>query len=226
VRYLADPDAIYRQSFAIIASECDLSRFPVETRDIAVRMIHACGMTDLEPDIRIDPALPAAVEGAVRAGKPVFADCEMVRSAILRRWLPAPDSIVCTLNDVAARTLGIANNTTRSAAAVSLWRPRLKGAVAVIGNAPTALFSLLDLIDSGGPRPAAIVATPVGFVGAADAKAELVRNSRGIPFATVLGRRGGSAMAAAALNAILATSKPIGWHAADRQAGETLEEVP
>jgi precorrin-8X/cobalt-precorrin-8 methylmutase len=204
VNYLADPDAIYRQSFAIIASECDLSRFPVETRDIAMRMIHACGMTDLARDILIDPSLRAAVERASGAGKPVFADCEMVRSAILGRRRAGPESVVCTLNDADARELGIANHTTRSAAAVRLWRPRLEGAVAVIGNAPTALFALLGLIDAGGPRPAAIIATPVGFVGAAEAKAELARSSRGIPFATVLGRRGGSAMAAAALNAILA----------------------
>jgi precorrin-6Y C5,15-methyltransferase (decarboxylating) len=207
VKYLRDPDEIYRQSFAVIAAECDLSRFVPGARAIAVRMIHACGMTDLAPDIRIEPNFPAAVEQAVSNGRPVFTDCEMVRSAIAASH-PASGEVICTLNDTLVNQHGVEHRTTRSAAAVNLWVPRLDGAVAVIGNAPTALFALLEIIDGGGPRPAAIIATPVGFVGAEEAKAELARHSRGIPFVTVLGRRGGSAMAAAAFNAVISRRMP------------------
>jgi precorrin-8X/cobalt-precorrin-8 methylmutase len=204
VKYLSDPDEIYRQSFAAIAAESDLSGIAPEARDIAVRMIHACAMPDIAPDIRIDPRLRAAVERALSAGSPIFADCEMVRCAIAARHLPSGCSVVCTLNDPEVRRRCLDRKTTRSAAAVSLWEPRLRGAVAVIGNAPTALFALLELIDGGSPPPAAIIATPVGFVGAAEAKAELAGDGRGIPFITVLGRYGGSAIAAAALNAVIA----------------------
>ena len=203
MKYLRDPEQIYRQSFATIAAESDLSNIVPEARAIAIRMIHACGIADIANDIRIDPRLPAAVKHALNTGKPIFVDCEMVRSAITATSLPET-SIICTLNDPEARQRGLENKTTRSAAAVSLWAPRLQGAVAVIGNAPTALFALLEMLDSGSPSPAAVIATPVGFVGAAEAKAELARDGRGIPFATVLGRRGGSAIAAAALNAVIA----------------------
>lgn len=204
MNYVKNPDEIYRQSFATIAAEADLSGIATEVRDIAIRMIHACGMTDIAPDIRIDSRLPAAVRCSVSTGKPIFADCEMVRCAIATRHLPDAGSIICTLNDSEARRRGLEGKTTRSAAAVSLWQPRLQGAVAVIGNAPTALLALLEMIDGGAPPPAAIIATPVGFVGAVEAKAELARNGRDIPFLTVLGRRGGSAIAAAALNAAIA----------------------
>jgi precorrin-6Y C5,15-methyltransferase (decarboxylating) len=207
VNYLRDPDEIYRQSFAVIAAECDLSYFVPGARAIAVRMIHACGMTDLASDIHIEPNFPAAVKQAVSNGRPVFTDCEMVRSAIAASHL-ASGEVICTLNDALANQRGVEHRTTRSAAAVNLWVPRLDGAVAVIGNAPTALFALLEIIDGGGPRPAAIIATPVGFVGAEEAKAELARHSRGIPFVTVLGRRGGSAMAAAAFNAVISRRMP------------------
>jgi precorrin isomerase len=203
VNYLKDPDAIYRQSFAAIRAETDLSRLPAAAQPIALRLIHACGMTDILDDLRIDPALPEAVRGAFRAGASILADCEMVKAGVMTRLLPAGCEIVCTLNQPEARTLGQETNTTRAAAAVTLWKPCLSGAVVVIGNAPTALFALLEIIDAGAPKPAAIIAMPVGFVGAAEAKAELARDSRGIAFATLLGRRGGSAMAAAALNAVL-----------------------
>jgi precorrin-8X/cobalt-precorrin-8 methylmutase len=203
VNYLKDPDAIYSRSFAAIRAETDLSRLPAAARPVALRLIHACGMTDILDDLRIDPGLPEAVRGALRAGAPILADCEMVKAGVMTRLLPSGCEIICTLNRPQARTLGRQANITRSAAAVTLWRPYLAGAVAVIGNAPTALFALLEMIDAGGPRPEAIIAMPVGFIGAAESKAELARDSRGITFATLLGRRGGSAMAAAALNAIL-----------------------
>jgi precorrin-8X/cobalt-precorrin-8 methylmutase len=167
-------------------------------------MIHACGMVNIVGDLRIDPLLPAAVTTALAARHPILTDCEMVRSGILTRSLPPGIEIVCTLNDGRTRDIGLARKITRSAAAVELWKPYLASAVVVIGNAPTALFALLDLIDQGGPLPSAIIAAPVGFIGAAESKAELVSTPRGIPFATLLGRRGGSALAAAALNAIIA----------------------
>ncbi|HEY7765114.1 MAG TPA: precorrin-8X methylmutase [Aestuariivirgaceae bacterium] len=202
MHYLSDPEAIYRQSFAAIRAEADLSALPDEVQPIAIRLIHACGMTDLLPDLRIDRSLSQAVRSALRTGAAILADCEMVRAGISSQALPEATRILCTLNESEARELGRKSGTTRSAAAVKLWKPMLAGAVAVIGNAPTALFSLLEMIDEGCPRPAAIIAMPVGFVGAAEAKAELAANPRGIPHATLLGRRGGSAMACATLNAI------------------------
>ena len=204
MNYVKDPDAIYRLSFAAIRAETDLSPLPKAVQPIALRLIHACGMTDILDDLRIDSALPEATRGALHSGAPILADCEMVKAGIMTRLLPSGCEIICTLNHPEARALGRTACTTRSAAATVLWKPHLTGAVVVIGNAPTALFALLEMIDKGGPRPAAIIAMPVGFVGAADAKAELVRNPRGIAYATLLGRRGGSAMAAAALNALLA----------------------
>jgi precorrin-8X/cobalt-precorrin-8 methylmutase len=203
VNYLKDPDDIYRQSFAAIRAEADLSCLPAPAQPIALRLIHACGMTDILDDLRFDPMLPGAAGDALRKGAAILCDCEMVKAGIMAGLLPPGCEIICTLNDPEARTLGLEARTTRSAAAVTLWKPHLAGAVVVIGNAPTALFALLETIDAGGLKPAAIIATPVGFVGAAEAKAELARNPRGIPYATLLGRRGGSAMAAAALNAIL-----------------------
>jgi precorrin-8X/cobalt-precorrin-8 methylmutase len=201
---LMDPDAIYRQSFATIRGEVDLSGLPAAVRPLALRLIHACGMTDILADLVIDAGLPEAVRAGLAAGAPILADCEMVKAAISRRFLPAGAAVTCTLNAPAAAAIGKANTITRSAAAVDLWRPHLAGAVVVIGNAPTALFALIDLIDAGGPRPAAIIAFPVGFVGAVESKAELAANPRAIPIATLKGRRGGSAMAAACFNAIFA----------------------
>lgn len=200
--YLRNPEAIYAESFATIRAEADLSGLDPALHEIAIRMIHACGMVDLVADIAGTPDLADAVRKAIAAGAPVFCDCEMVRAGIIRRQLPETTELVVTLNAPNIAELAKLLGTTRSAAAVELWRPRLEGAVVVIGNAPTALFHLLDMIDAKGPRPAAIIATPVGFVGAAESKARLADTSHGIPFVTVRGRRGGSAIAAAALNAI------------------------
>jgi precorrin-8X/cobalt-precorrin-8 methylmutase len=202
IDYLRDPQAIYARSFAIIREEANLLRFSANEQAIAIRMVHACGMTDLVNDLTINPGFVEAALAALRAGKPIFADAEMVKHGIIVRTLPARNEIICTLNDPRAREIGIAQGITRSAAAIELWQPQLEGALVAIGNAPTALFHLLELIDGGGSKPAAIIACPVGFVGAAESKAELAVNSRGIPFMTIKGRRGGSAMAAAVVNAL------------------------
>ncbi|MCB1377259.1 MAG: precorrin-8X methylmutase [Alphaproteobacteria bacterium] len=198
IHYLRDPEAIYAQSFAIIRAEADLSALPGDATDVATRVIHACGMPEIAGDLRISDDFVCAARSALAERKPVLADAEMVRHGIIVKAL----KVICTLNDPQARELGIAAGITRSAAAVEMWRPHLEGAVVVIGNAPTALFALLEMIDGGGPRPAAIAAFPVGFVGAAESKAELVANPRSVPYATLLGRKGGSAMAAAVINAL------------------------
>ena len=196
--YLRDPAAIYRRSFEIIRAETDFSGLPADAEPIATRIIHACGMPEIVPDLRISPDFVSAAQAALAAGKPVLVDAEMVRHGIIDRQL----NVICTLNDPKAREIGIASGNTRSAAAVELWRDHLAGSIAVIGNAPTALFALLEMIDAGAPKPAAIVGFPVGFVGAAESKDELHANPRGIPYATLLGRRGGSAMAASVVNAL------------------------
>ena len=208
MHYLKDPDAIYARSFAIIGEEVDLSGLAAPLRPVATRLIHACGMTDIVADLRFSESVVPAVRAALTRGRPLLADCEMVKAAVIARRLPAGADIVCTLNHPQAGERGRRLGITRSSAAVGLWEPHLAGAVVCIGNAPTALFALLELIDAGAPKPAAIIAFPVGFVGAAEAKAELAANPRGIPFATLLGRRGGSAMAAAAVNAIFAEREP------------------
>lgn len=197
--YLRDPAQIYRRSFEIIRSEADFSRLPADAEEVATRIIHACGMPEIAPDLRISPDFVTAAKAALAAGRPVLVDAEMVRHGIIDKRL----NVICTLNDPRAREIGIASGNTRSAAAVELWRPHLEGAIAVIGNAPTALFALLEMIDAGAPRPAAIVGFPVGFVGAAESKDELAANPRGIAYATLLGRRGGSAMAASVVNALM-----------------------
>jgi precorrin-8X/cobalt-precorrin-8 methylmutase len=196
--YLRDPAAIYKRSFEIIRAETDFSGLPVDAEPVATRIIHACGMPEIVADLRISPDFMRASKAAIAAGRPVLVDAEMVRHGIIGKQL----NVICTLNDPRAREIGIATGTTRSAAAVELWRDHLEGAVAVIGNAPTALFALLEMIDAGGPKPAAIAGFPVGFVGAAESKDELHADPRGIPYATLLGRRGGSAMAAAVVNAL------------------------
>lgn len=196
--YLRDPAAIYRRSFEIIRAETDFSLLPADAEPVATRIIHACGMPEIAADLRISPDFVRAATTALAAGKPVLVDAEMVHHGIIDKQL----NVFCTLNDPRARDIGLSTGTTRSAAAVELWRDQLDGAVVVIGNAPTALFALLELIDEGAPKPAAIVAFPVGFVGAAESKDELHANPRGIPYATLLGRKGGSAMAAAAVNAL------------------------
>ena len=205
--YLRDPAAIYERSFATIRQEADLTGLAPELAPIAVRLIHACGMVDLAADLRGDARLAAAVRAALTAGRPIIADCEMVRSGIIARFLPQGTRVLCPLNAPSVPALAKELGTTRSAAAVELWKPELKGAVIIIGNAPTALFALLEAIDAGADKPAAIIGLPVGFVGAAESKAELAANPRAIPYITLLGRRGGSAMAAAALNAITAEGK-------------------
>jgi precorrin-8X/cobalt-precorrin-8 methylmutase len=202
--YLRDPAEIYRQSFATIRALADLSDLPSSAHSIAERVIHSCGMTDIVADLRISADLPQTIAQALKDRKPIFTDSEMVRHGITARVLPPGVEIVCTLNDDGAHALGLARKITRSAAAVSFWLPRLDGAVVVIGNAPTALFALLEAIDAGAERPAAIVGFPVGFIGAQEAKEELAENPRGVPFATLLGRRGGSAMASSVINAVAA----------------------
>jgi precorrin-8X/cobalt-precorrin-8 methylmutase len=200
--YLRDGAAIYRRSFAIIAAEAELTAFSAEEREVAVRMIHACGQVEIAPHIVFGPDLVAAARGALAAGAPVLCDSEMVAHGVTRARLPAGNAVICALNDPRVPALAADLGTTRSAAALDLWGPRLAGAVVAIGNAPTALFRLLELIDAGAPKPAAILGLPVGFVGAAESKEALAENPRGVPFLTVRGRIGGSAMTAAAVNAL------------------------
>ncbi|WP_417513081.1 precorrin-8X methylmutase [Minwuia sp.] len=200
--YERDPAAIYRQSFATVEAEADLTHLPADARAVAVRLIHACGMVEIASDITCSDDLVTSAVAALRAGAPVLCDCEMVRAGVIRRLLPSGNPVIATIGDagVPARAAGIAN--TRSAAAVELWAEQIEGAVVAVGNAPTALFHLLELLDAGWPRPAAILGFPVGFVGAAESKAELAADPRGVPFITLTGRRGGSAMASAAVNAL------------------------
>jgi precorrin-8X/cobalt-precorrin-8 methylmutase len=200
--YLQDGAAIYERSFAIIRAETDLSRFSAEEAEIVVRMIHACGVVEAARDIVFGANFVAAARSALAAGAPIFCDAEMVAHGITRARLPANNEVICTLNDPRVPALAKRHDTTRSAAALDLWLDRLAGAVVAIGNAPTALFRLLELLDAGAPKPAAILGIPVGFVGAAESKAALVADPRGVPFLTVRGRMGGSAMTAAALNAL------------------------
>jgi len=200
--YLRDGAAIYERSFAIIRAESDLSRFSADEADVAVRMIHACGQVDVARHILFGGDLVAAARGALARGAPILCDAQMVAHGITRARLPANNEVICTLNDTRAAALAKQNATTRSAAALDLWLDRLDGAVVAIGNAPTALFRLLDLLDAGAPKPAAILGMPVGFVGAAESKAALAENPHGVPFLVVCGRMGGSAMTAAAVNAL------------------------
>jgi precorrin-8X/cobalt-precorrin-8 methylmutase len=200
--YLRDGAAIYERSFAIIRAEADLARFSAEEAEIVVRMIHACGIVEAAQHIVFAENLVAAARGALAAGAPILCDAEMVAHGVTRARLPAGNAVICTLNDPGVAVLAERLDTTRSAAALDLWLDRLAGAVVAIGNAPTALFRLLDLIDAGAPKPAAILGIPVGFVGAAEAKAALAAEPRGVPFLIVRGRIGGSAMTAAAVNAL------------------------
>ncbi len=199
--YEKDPAAIYRQSFATIEAEAGLERLPLPLRAVARRMIHACGMVDLTDDIAWGGAPVAAARGALAGGARLLVDARMVAAGIIATRFPQTE-IVCVIGEDATADTARRLGTTRSAAAVELWRPHLAGGVVAIGNAPTALFHLLDLIEGGGPRPAAIFAFPVGFVGAAESKQELIDADLGIPYLTLRGRRGGSAIAAAAINAL------------------------
>ncbi len=200
--YLRDGAAIYEKSFAIIRAEADLSRFSGEEAEVVVRMIHACGVVEAARHIVFGPNLVAAARGALAAGAPILCDAEMVAHGITRARLPARNEVICTLNDPWVAALAEKLGTTRSAAALELWRDRLGGAVVAIGNAPTALFRLIDMLDAGAPKPAAILGIPVGFVGAAESKDALAADPRGVPYLIVRGRMGGSAMTAAAVNAL------------------------
>jgi precorrin-8X/cobalt-precorrin-8 methylmutase len=198
--YIRDGAEIYRRSFAAIRAEADLGRFPADVARVVVRMIHSCGMTDLPPDVGYSDGVVRAARAALLGGAPVLCDAQMVASGITRRRLPAVNEVVCTLSDPAVPSLAESLGTTRSAAALDLWGARLTGAVVAIGNAPTALFRLLELVEAGAGRPAAVLGIPVGFVGAAESKAALAGS--GLEYLVVHGRRGGSAMTVAAVNAI------------------------
>jgi precorrin-8X/cobalt-precorrin-8 methylmutase len=200
--YLRDGATIYERSFAIIRAEADLSRFSAEEADVAVRIIHACGQVDVAQHILFGSNFVSAARDALAAGASVLCDSEMVAHGVTRARLPARNDVICTLNDSRVPALAKKLDTTRSAAALDLWLDRLAGAVVAIGNAPTALFRLLDLMDNGAPKPAAIIGIPVGFVGAAESKVALAADSRGVPFLVVRGRMGGSAMTAAAINGL------------------------
>ncbi|WP_186181397.1 precorrin-8X methylmutase [Burkholderia gladioli] len=200
--YLRDGQEIYRQSFATIRSEADLSAIPADLEKLAVRVIHACGMVDIVADLRFSAGAGQAGRDALAAGAPILCDARMVAEGITRARLPAANPVRCTLGEAEVPALAAQLGNTRSAAALELWRPWLAGSVVVIGNAPTALFHLLDILDAGAPKPALILGFPVGFIGAAESKAALAADSRGVPYVVVNGRRGGSAMAAAAVNAL------------------------
>lgn len=200
--YERDGAEIYRQSFATIRAEADLSGVPPDLEKLAVRVVHACGMIDIVEDLRFSSGAGGAGRDALAGGAPVLADSFMVADGVTRSRLPADNEVICTLRDPEVAPLAARTGTTRSAAAVDLWAPRLSGAVVAIGNAPTALWRLLELLDAGAPRPALILGFPVGFVGAAESKAALAAGEHGVPFVCILGRRGGSAMAAAAVNAL------------------------
>lgn len=201
-QYEKDGPAIYRQSFATIRAEADLAGLPADVSQVAVRMIHACGMVDLVRDLAFTPDVVARAREALRAGAPILCDVAMVASGVTRKRLPADNDVVCTLSDPAVPDLAAKLGTTRSAAALELWRDRMEGAVIAVGNAPTALFRLLEMIEEGAPRPAAVIGVPVGFVGAMESKDALAAHASGLENLIVRGRRGGSAIAAAALNAI------------------------
>ena len=202
IDYIRDGNAIYQQSFAIIRAEANLAMLPSALEMVAVRLIHACGMTDIVHDLAYSVDAAEAGRSALINGAPILCDAQMVANGVTRNRLPANNPVLCTLNDPQVPTIAQIIQNTRSAAALELWKPHLKGAVVAIGNAPTALFRLLELLDDGAPKPALILGFPVGFVGAAESKAALAANSRGVPFLTIQGRRGGSAMAAAAVNAL------------------------
>jgi precorrin-8X/cobalt-precorrin-8 methylmutase len=202
LEYERDGAEIYRQSFATIRAEAALGGLPADVAQVAVRMIHACGMTDLVADLAWSPGVVKAARTALRSGAPIFCDASMVAAGVTRRRLPADNEVVCTLGDPSVPKLAGLLRTTRSAAALDLWLDRLEGSVVAVGNAPTALFRLLELIAGGAPRPAAVLGIPVGFIGAAESKEALAGNQLGLEYLVVRGRRGGSAITAAAINAI------------------------
>ncbi|MCE4222251.1 precorrin-8X methylmutase [Methylobacterium sp. C25] len=199
--YIRDGSAIYARSFAMIRAEADLARFTGAAERVVVRMIHACGMTDLPKDVEASADFAEAGERALKAGAPILCDVRMVADGVTRSRLPARNEVICTLGDASVPNLAAQMQTTRSAAAMELWREHLPGSVVAVGNAPTSLFRLLELLDEGVAPPAAVIGIPVGFVGAAESKEALARDGR-VPFIVVHGRRGGSAMTAAAVNAL------------------------
>ncbi|MGZ8391070.1 MAG: precorrin-8X methylmutase [Rhodoplanes sp.] len=200
--YIREATAIYERSFSIIRAEADLSCFSPEEAEVAVRMIHACGLVDVAKDIVFGGKLVAAARAALAHGAPILCDSEMVAHGVTQTRLPARNEVVCTLRDPRVPEMAHQFGTTRTAAALDLWGERLAGAVVAIGNAPTALFRLLEMLDAGAAKPSAILGLPVGFVGAAESKEALAADPRGVPFLIVRGRMGGSAMAAAAVNAL------------------------
>ena len=202
IDYIRDGQEIYRNSFAIIRAEANLQSITADLEKLAVRVIHACGMVDAIEDLRFSPGAGKAGRDALAAGAPILCDARMVLEGVTRTRLPANNQVICTLKEEGVAEMALEQGNTRSAVALELWRPYLEGSVVVIGNAPTALFYLLEMIDAGAPKPALILGFPVGFVGAAESKAMLAADSRGVPFVIMQGRRGGSAMAAAAVNAL------------------------
>ncbi len=200
--YIKDGTAIYEKSFAIIRAEADLARFSEDEADVAVRMIHAAGLVEAAPHFVFSPDFVASARSALQAGAPIFCDAEMVSRGVTAARLPANNDVICTLRDPRTPDIAREIDNTRSAAAIRLWLERMAGSVVAIGNAPTALFYLLELLRDGAPKPAAILGMPVGFVGAAESKDALAENSFGVPFAIVRGRLGGSAMTAATVNAL------------------------
>ena len=202
-QYIRDPDKIYRRSFEILRREADFSSLPNGLRPIAERLVHACGMPEIVKDLAWGGAPEEAAQRALSNGASILIDAEMVRAGIMKRRMPNNNTIICTLNDIRTTEMAKTIANTRSAAAVELWKDHLAGAGTVFGNAPTALYRMLELLAKGGPRPAAIFAFPVGFIGAAESKAALIKHAGEIPYLTLRGRLGGSAMAAAAINALL-----------------------
>ena len=199
--YVRDGAEIYRRSFAIIRAESDLARFNAAEEPVAVRIIHACGMPEIARDIVMSPGFAERARQALKDGAPIFCDSKMVANGVTRARLPAGNDVLCTLDDPSVPAIAKRLDNTRSAAALELWRDRLAGSVVAIGNAPTALFRLLEMLDEGAPPPAAVIGLPVGFVGAMESKEALAAQG-GVPFLIVRGRKGGSAMAAAAINAL------------------------
>ena len=200
--YIRDGNEIYQKSFATIRAEANLSILPPDLEVVAVRLIHACGMTDIVKDLAYSEDVVKIGRAALKNGANILCDAQMVANGVTRKRLPANNPVICTLNEPEVANLAKDIGNTRSAAAMELWRSHIEGSIVAIGNAPTALFHLLEMLDQGLPRPAVILGFPVGFVGAIESKAALAENSRGVPFLTIHGRRGGSAMAAAALNAL------------------------
>ncbi|MFJ8042082.1 precorrin-8X methylmutase [Kitasatospora sp. NPDC096147] len=207
IEYEKDGAAIYRESFATIRREAELAHLPTDVAQVAVRMIHACGMTDLVKDLLWSPEVVADARAALNAGAPILCDVSMVASGVTRKRLPADNQVICTLSDPSVPALAKELGTTRSAAAMELWLPHLEGAVVAVGNAPTSLFRLLEMVEAGAPRPAAVIGVPVGFIGAAESKEALAAHPSGLEHLVVRGRRGGSAIAAAAINAIASTEE-------------------